>query len=422
VAGLALLRRNPGLVAICALALAIGAWNTARYQTNAGYDAPSHMEYADGLIPGWRLPHRSATEATEYYTPPGYYLVAGTVDWLVKQTGYGNPDRGGQVINVVFMLGTLLLVAAIARELWPGRRRIELGAAAYVALLPMAVESEAMFHPEPLSMFLCTLGLWLCLQTFADRRYAAALGVALGATQLVRAWGLYTVGACLLALLVGRRWRELVIALVLAVAIPAPWYIHQRLTYGGQPVFAQPAQGKPLPAAFYYGLGIPTVVTKPYREHHYTRWLPVTYDGLWGDYFGVWAWHSGSHHSDVGPANFHASKAARRNMVIQSVVGLVPTLFAIAGWLLLGRSSLRRARTIAVAALPLAGLAGYLYYAVRYWTPDADLLKASFMLSAVAGWALGFGWALDRLRGRWWPAALAVLIVGAVVELPFLFV
>ena len=156
-----------------------------------------------------------------------------------------------------------------------------------------------MFHPEPLSMFLCTLALWLCVRTFADRRYAWGLGIALGLTQLVRAFGLYVVGAALLALFAGRRWRELAIALVLAVAIPAPWYIHQRQTYGGQPAFPQPAQGTALPAAFYYGLGLPTVISAPYRTNHYTRWLPVTYDGLWGDYFGVWDWHAGRHSSNA---------------------------------------------------------------------------------------------------------------------------
>jgi hypothetical protein len=421
VAGLS--ARNPGLIAICAFVVLLGAWNTARYQTNAGYDAQSHMDYADGLVPGWHLMHRDPNKATEYYTPPGYYLLAGTADWLVKQAGYGNPDRGGQVINVFFMLGTVLLVAAIARELWPGRRRIELGAAAFVAFLPVAVEAEAMFHPEPLSMFICTLALWLCVRTFSDRRYAWGLGIALGATQLVRAFGLYVVGATLLALLVGRRWRELSIALVLAIAIPAPWYVHQ-LKYSAQPVFTQPAQGTHLPASFYYGLGIPTVVSAPYRENHYTRWIPVTYDGLWGDYFGVWAWNSGAHHSDVTgtPVTHHPSAGAKRSLVIQSVVGLVPTLLALIGWLLLARSSLRRPKALAVAALPVIGLAGYLYYAARYWTHDGDLLKTTFMLSTTAAWALGFGYALDRIRGRWWPVTLALVGVAALVEIPFLVV
>jgi hypothetical protein len=273
-----------------------------------------------------------------------------------------------------------------------------------------------MFHPEPLSMLLCTLALWLCVRTFRDWRYAFALGAVLGLTQLVRAWGLTTVGATLLALLVGRRWRELAIAFVLAAAIPSPWYVHQRVTYGGQPVFTQPAHGKPLPTAFYYVLGIPSVVTAPYRFHNYRRWLPVTYDGLWGDYFGVWAWHRGAQ------AQLKPSTHAKRSLVIQSVVGIVPTLLAVVGWLMLARGSLRRPRAIAVAVLPLAGLAGYLYFAVDYWTPDGDLLKATYMLSTVAAWGLGFGYALDRLRGWWWPVTLVLLGIAALVELPFLLV
>ncbi len=134
------------------------------------------MAYADGLFPGLHLPHPSATEATEYYTPPGFYFVAGVADWLLGQTGYGDPDRAGQVLNVACLLGTVLLVAALARELWPGRRRIELGAAAFVAFLPVVVETSAMFHPEPMSLFLTSLALWLCVRTFANPRYAWALG------------------------------------------------------------------------------------------------------------------------------------------------------------------------------------------------------------------------------------------------------
>ncbi len=122
-----------------------------------------------------------------------------------------------------------------------------------------------MFHPEPLSLLLSTLALWLCVRTFASPRYMVALGVTLGAAQLVRAFALWTVAAVFLALLAGRRWRELTVVLALAVVIPAPWYIHQRLTYGGQPEFSQPAQASPLPSAFYFGLAVPGVITKPYR-------------------------------------------------------------------------------------------------------------------------------------------------------------
>ena len=84
---------NRPLAAICLFVVCLGLWNAARYPTGGGFDAPSHMSYADNLFPGWHLPHPSATEATEYYTPPGFYFVAGVADWLLKQTTYGDPGH-----------------------------------------------------------------------------------------------------------------------------------------------------------------------------------------------------------------------------------------------------------------------------------------------------------------------------------------
>ena len=43
---------------------------------------------------------------------PGYYAVAGTLDWLAGKTGIGDPHRAGMAVNVFFLLGTVLLVRA----------------------------------------------------------------------------------------------------------------------------------------------------------------------------------------------------------------------------------------------------------------------------------------------------------------------
>src|SRR5437868_13056023 len=100
------------------------------------------MAYADGLVPGGSLPHGKG----EYYTPPGYYAVAGSLDWVATKAGIGDPHRAGMAINVLFLLGTVLLAWRMAQELWPGRDRIAIAAAAFVALVPVAVRSAAMFH------------------------------------------------------------------------------------------------------------------------------------------------------------------------------------------------------------------------------------------------------------------------------------
>ncbi len=404
------------LALICLFVLVIGLWNVAMYPTGAGYDASAHMCYADGLVPGLNLPHPNTPCGGEYYTPPGFYLAAGTVDWVAKGLGSGDPDRAGQLLNLCFWLGTVLLVAAIARDLWPGRRRIELGAAAFVAFLPVVVTTAAMFHPEPMSLFLSTLALWLCVRTFSNPRYAWALGVTLGAAQLVRAFALWTVAAVFLGLLLGRRYRPLLIAIVLAALIPAPWYIHQRITYGGQPEFPQPTSSQALSASFYVNPGIPGLITQPFREHHHALWLPTTYDGIWGDYWGFWAWQAGSKHDEVTAP----SSSTRHDLELQALLGLVPTLLAFVGWVLFARESWRRREGLAVVLLAPLAIVGYLYFAIVYWPPDGDLLKATYMLTAVSAWAIGFGYALDRLRGRLWQVTLALLVVFALLELPFL--
>jgi hypothetical protein len=402
--------------------LAVGAWNIVRYPPGKGFDAIEHMEYADGLVPGGTLPHGTG----EYYTPPGYYAVAGSLDWVAGKAGIGDPHRAGMAINVLFLLGTVLVVWRLARDLVPGRERVAVGAAAFVALVPVDVRSAAMFHPAMAALFFSTLALWLCVRTFADRRYAVALGVVLGLAQLMLAASLWAVVAVAMALALGRRWRALAVAIALAVVIPLPWYVHQQTTYSGLAPFPRPPTpqarsggtetGKPKPvysrrpARFYVDPGIPAVVTHPYRPHFLNLLLPTTYAELWGDWEGHWVWRgTGS-----------PSKDDRRTLQLQSVVGILPTVLAVVGWLVLLARAFRSPPRLAIALLPGLGLLTYLYFTVAYPTPDGDVLKASYMLTTAAAWALAFGFALDRLHGRTALLVVGLLALCAVVELPFL--
>jgi len=189
---------------------------------------------------------------------------------------------------------------------------------------------------------------------------------------------------------------------VLATAVLAgPWYIRQAVKYG-DPVFAVPAMHEPVwerrPARFYVGLGLPQVFSDPFRPHFLNEAIPTTYSEVWGDYFGVW----------------------RGNRARQSLLGLLPTLLALAGWLALLARSLRSPPRLAVALLPGLGLLGYLYFTVSYPTPDGDVLKASYMLTTAPAWALAFGYAIDRLPRRARIAVAALLAASALAALPFL--
>ncbi len=209
--------------------------------------------------------------------------------------------------------------------------------------------------------------------------------------------------------------------LVVAAAVPAAWYVHQWREYGS-PIFPRPAtaearaptgEPKPIwerrPVSFYVDPGLPEVVTKPWRRSFLNLALPTTYTEIWGDYFGIWSW---------GGAK--PPKSAQHRLQLQSVLGLLPTLIAVVGWVALLLSSLRSPPRLAIALLPALGVVGYLFFTVSYPTPDGDVLKGTYMLTTTVGWAFGFAYALEWLSGRLWLAALGLLVVSAVVQLPFL--
>ena len=126
------------------------------------------------------------------------------------------------------------------------------------------------------------------------------------------------------------------------------------------------------------------------------RFVPVAYAETWGDYYGVWRWLPVG-----GPPDGERPSRARDDVDRRAAVHAVT---AVAGWLaLLGlaiRHPGRAAERQLVALLPLAALAGVLYFATSYPTPDGDTVKGSFMLTAVPAWAACFGFAFDELRAR----------------------
>jgi hypothetical protein len=62
--------------------------------------------------------------------------------------------------------------------------------------------------------------------------------------------------------------------------------------------------------------------------------------------------------------------------------------------------------------MPLAAILGTLYYAVRNPTPDGDVVKGLFMLTAVPAWALGFGLVVDAVAAR---NRTAGIVLGALL-------
>jgi hypothetical protein len=387
---------------VVALAL-ISGWNAYKYPSGAGYDVRQHREYADLLIHHGQIP--GPETRSEYYTPPLFYALAGAATVIGEHLHSGDPHKLGQVLNWIVLIATAVVLWLLARELFPRRPWLQLSALAFFCFLPVVLRVGAMFHPEPLSMLLCASAMLLATRMLGRGDYgwqlAVATGVTLGLAQLVRAFSLWTFAAVVIAFAVARAWRPLALIVVVTAVLTAPWYIRQAVEYGN-PVFDRPTKQESIwsrrPACFYVCLGLPEVVTDPIRPHFKNEAVPTTYSEVWGDYFGVW----------------------RGNRESQSILGLLPTLLAVGGWLVLLVRSRGDPVRLSVALLPGLGLLGYLYFTVSYPTPDGDVLKASYMLTTAPAWAIAFGYAVDRLPGRIRPAAAVILGASALASLPFL--
>ncbi len=393
--------------AILAVFAVVSGWNAVRYPSGAGYDVRQHREYADLLVHQGRIP--GPETRSEYYTPPLFYALAGAATVVGEHVHAGDPHKLGQLLNWLVLVATAVVVWLLARELFPGRPWLHVCALGFFCFLPVVLRVGAMFHPEPLSLLLVAVALLLAARMLvrSDLRWqlAVACAVALGLAQLVRAFALWTFAAVVIGLVASRvPWRTVAVVVVATAVVTAPWYVRQAVEYGN-PVFDRPTKDEPVwsrrPARFYVGLGLPAVLTDPFRPHFVNEAIPTTYSEVWGDYFGVW----------------------RGDRSRQGFVGLLPTLLAVVGWIALLVGAWRARARLPAALLPALGILGYLYFTVSYPTPDGDVLKASYMLTTAPGWALGFGVACDAVarRGRAWRIGLGVvLVVLALVSLPFL--
>ena len=417
-----------GPAALIGLLAVIAFWNAFHYDFMRGFDVEPDLVYARGLVERGELPQGTGS----YYNPPGFFAVGGLALKAGESLGMDKPDQLAQLVNALLLVATAALLLALVRDVWPGRPLLHLSALAFFVACPVVLRTTAMFHPEPMSMFLSTAAMFAACRMLSrrsfDTRYVLLAGVALGLAQLTRAFALWTVATVAIAFvwfLVGNSGlrrvatRSLVVILAVAALVPAPWYIHQAVKYSN-PVFAQPAPEKPIwrrrPLRFYLATGVSDVVRRPYRPAFREDFIPLVYAETWGDYFGTWAWKAAS-----GPPNATTVRFLR----VQMAAGLLPTILALAGTVGLLAFALRRpgerAERLAVALLPVAGVAGILYFAVSYPTVDGDTAKASYMLTTAPFWAVGFGVAVEALSSRRGVRIALLIVVAAAFVLSLRF-
>jgi len=83
--------------------------NTFRYSPVSGFDAEDAIRYAQRLVGEWRIP----TELRNYYTPPGFFLLAGELLRFGETLGMAEPLHLPQLLNGLLTVGTAVLLALL---------------------------------------------------------------------------------------------------------------------------------------------------------------------------------------------------------------------------------------------------------------------------------------------------------------------
>jgi hypothetical protein len=404
--------------------------NALVYPAIAGVDALEHKTYAWDLVVNGKL-----GTSGSYYTPPGWYAIAGELLRLGDRWDLAEIERPAQLLSAGLVLASAVLLLFVVERAFPRRPWLRLWSLAAFCACPVVIKPAAMFHPQALVLLLTTLGLLWLVRLLAQPRWSVPLaigvGVVLGAAQLVRSVGLwiYAVAAAAFVVAVvvaspGLRRRTAALggmALAIGLLVALPWYVYLQVEYG-DPIFGgrpEITEGSPAPAppapvrtlasstealspppvraslAFFTATGLPESITHPYRGGEEVAFAPILLADTWGDFFGEWSW--GIPDASVDPPD-------RGRLEAQAVAGIVLTFITACGLLALSvlvlRSPGARLRQLPVAALPLVALGSLVLYAWRYPSTDGDTVKALFLLPAAPAFAVAFGFAVDVLRAR----------------------
>ncbi len=407
---------------------ALLAWNAWHYDWLRGYDAFANERYAEVVSSEYRLP--SEAESGVWHTPPLWFLLAGALGRLTTALGLGHAQRPGQLLAAAAGLAICLLVFLLARVLWPERRALHLVALVLAAASPALVRASAMYHPETLAVALATGGVLVAARALRARwtlGSAAAAGALLGLACLTRAWALPVLVAVLVVAGLDawstRRWAPLAACSAVALVLLAPWLVNQQVAHGSAFAFNRPPPAESIfhrrPTSFYVGLHTLRAFEHPITPLFRNELVPHLYADWWGDWALTWDSPPPPAPAALLPATVVSARAR------QMLVGVIPSLLALAGLITLGLvASARRSPSLAI--LPLSAtavVAAYVVFAVRYPSTDGDTIKGTYLLMALPAAAVGAAFVIDvlRPRGPRWAAA-GVIALGALVavQLPFL--
>ena len=233
-------------------------------------DEPAHFNYVHQLATGGGIPvlqmgdydqayqDRLVTERFppglpmdgmryEGHQPPLFYLAGAVIDAPLVGDSLFRQVVALRLLSLLLGAPVVVLAWLAARSLFPADRWFAVAVAALPALLPQHVALAAAVNNDALSWTLAALVLLLSLRLtaeparWADRRFAAALGLAMATVLLTKSTAYAVLALPLLAF--GLAWRagerppRAVRGFALAYAIAAiaggAWFARNLAVYGG---------------------------------------------------------------------------------------------------------------------------------------------------------------------------------------------
>lgn len=341
------------VLAAQAALLLVNAW---RFDWLRGYDAFANDRYAEIVAGELRLP--SAEESGVWHTPPFWFVLAGALRRAADAAGWEHVQRPGQLLAAASGLAVCVLAFLLARALWPERRVLHVAALLLTAMTPALVRASAMYHPETLATALAAAGLLVAVRALRDGPTvvsALGAGALLGLASLTRGWALPVLVGVLVAFGLDawhrRRLGPPLAALGAGLVLLAPWFANQQLAHGDAFAFNRDAPPQALldrrPASFYLGPRTLRIFDHPITPLFRNELVPHLYADWWGDWALTWDSPQPPPPGGLLPSSVVAERAR------QFVLGLVPSVLALAGVLALGLLAAARRSPALGASLSL---------------------------------------------------------------------
>jgi len=248
------------VAAICAAYLFLAVWcnlvSPLRYEINgrvgdSNADEEAHLNNVDRYSHGHVPVFRAGDSDYEAHQPPLYYAIAAPLARATRSMSSGVAAKIIRIPSILFGLALIWVTYLAIRTGFPESEAAAVGAAAFVAFLPMNITLAASITNDVLTNLIVALALWRLARfaraaanaDFANRyaKEAVVLGIIMGVGVLTKTSTLllFPTAVVVFALLAARgavsariATRACVIAVALGLAIGAPWLVRNTLLYG----------------------------------------------------------------------------------------------------------------------------------------------------------------------------------------------